>query len=64
MKDGKWLEPRYTSKEIFEKDYSHLDLSGMDVKCPGCKDSVALNRKNNFGKNAGWCKRCNRAVNI
>ena len=64
MKDGKWLEPRYTNKESSEKDYAHLDLSGLDVKCPGCKDSVALNRKNNFAKNAGWCKRCNRAVNI
>jgi len=64
MKDGKWLEPRYMSKEIFEKDYPKLDLSGMDVRCPGCKGDVALNRKNNSGKNAGWCKRCNRAVNI
>lgn len=64
MKDGKWLEPRYMNKEIFEKDYPKLDLSGMDVRCPGCKGDVALNRKNNFGKNAGWCKRCNRAVNI
>ena len=64
MKDGKWLEPRYTNKEIFEKDYCKLDLNGMEVKCPGCKDTVALNHKNNFGKNAGWCKRCNRAVNI
>ncbi len=64
MKDGKWLEPRHTSKEIFEKDYTKLDLSAMEVKCPGCKDSVALNRKNNLSKNAGWCKRCNRAVHI
>lgn len=64
MKDGKWLEPRYTNKEIFEKDYCKLDLNGMDVKCPACKETVTLNRKNNFGKAAGWCKRCNRAVNI
>ncbi|MDA8132233.1 MAG: hypothetical protein M0011_12080 [Elusimicrobia bacterium] len=64
MKDGKWLEPRYTSKEIFEKDFPKLDLSGMEVKCPGCKDSVQLNRKNNGGRAAGWCKRCNRAVDI
>lgn len=64
MKDGKWLEPRYTNKEIFEKDYSKLDLSGMEVSCPGCKTSVQLNRKNNFGKGAGWCKRCSRAVTI
>lgn len=64
MKDGKWLEPRYTSKEIFEKDYPKLDISGMEVKCPGCKGSVKLSRKSNFNKAAGWCKTCNRAVNI
>ena len=64
MKDGKWLAPRYTNKEIFEKDYAKLDLSGMDVKCPGCKDAVSLTRKNNSSRTGGWCKRCNRAVDI
>lgn len=64
MKDGKWLEPRYTSKEIFEKDYSQLDMSGVEVKCPGCKASVALNRKNAASRRAGWCKACNRAVTL
>jgi hypothetical protein len=64
MKDGKWLEPRYTSKEIFEKDYSHLDLSGAEVKCPGCRSGVALNRKNAASRRAGWCKACNRAVTL
>lgn len=64
MKDGRWLAPRYTNKEIFEKDFSKMDMSGLDVKCPGCKDSVSLNRKNNAGRSAGWCKRCNRAVDI
>jgi len=64
MKDGKWLEPRYTSKEIFEKDYPKLALSGLEVKCPGCKDAVPLNRKHSSGKSAGWCKRCSRAVNV
>lgn len=64
MKDGKWLEPRHTNKEIFEKDFSKIDLSGMDVKCPGCKDGVPLNRKNAGGRSAGWCKRCNRAVTL
>lgn len=64
MKDGKWLAPRYTNKEIFEKDYAKIDLSGLDVKCPGCKDAVSLNRKNNAGRSAGWCRRCNRAVDI
>lgn len=64
MKDGRWLAPRYTDKEVFEKDYAKLDLGGLDVKCPGCKDSVSLNRKNIAGRSAGWCKRCNRAVDI
>ena len=32
MHDGKWVEPRYTNKEIFEKDYPKLDLSGVEVK--------------------------------
>ena len=64
MHDGKWVEPRYTNKDIFEKDYSKLDLSGMDVKCPGCKASVGLNRKSARGKAAGWCKICNRAVTM
>lgn len=64
MKDGKWLEPRYTSKEIFEKDYSQLDLSGIEVKCPGCKGSVTINRKNAASRRAGWCKVCNRAVTL
>ncbi|OGS12476.1 MAG: hypothetical protein A2234_02220 [Elusimicrobia bacterium RIFOXYA2_FULL_58_8] len=64
MKDGKWLEPRYTNKDIFEKDYPKLDLSGMEVKCPGCKSGVPLNRKHMAGKTAGWCKQCNRAVHL
>ncbi len=64
MKDGRWLAPRYTNKEIFEKDFSKMDMSALDVKCPGCKDAVPLNRKNNAGRSAGWCKRCNRAVDI
>lgn len=64
MKDGKWLEPRYTSKEIFEKDYAKLDLSGSEVKCPGCKGCAPLNRKNAASRRAGWCKACNRAVTL
>ena len=64
MKDGKWLEPRHTSQEIFEKDYAKMDLSGMEVRCPGCKEGVTLNRKNMAGKSAGWCKHCNRAVTL
>jgi hypothetical protein len=64
MKDAKWVEPRYTNKEIFEKDYSKLDISCSVVKCPGCKAPVALNRKTAQGKAAGWCKICNRAVTL
>jgi len=64
MKDGKWLEPRYNSKEIFEKDYPKIDLSGINVKCPGCKEEVKLIRRSNSNKSAGWCKKCNRAVTI
>lgn len=64
MKDGKWLEPRYTDKAVFEKDYGKLVLGGLEVKCPGCKAAVPLNRKNLAGKSAAWCKTCNRAVNI
>ncbi len=64
MKEGKWLEPRYGSKEIFEKDYPKVEYSPITVKCPGCKDYVSLNRKSNVMKSAGWCKRCNRAVTI
>lgn len=64
IKDGKWLEPRHTSKEIFEKDFGKIDLSGIEAKCPGCKASLGLNRKSAGGKTAGWCKRCNRAVTL
>ncbi len=64
MKDGKWLEPRYASKEIFEKDYPRLDLSGIEVMCPGCKGTVKLSRRNNSGKSGGWCKKCNRPVTV
>ncbi|OGS50074.1 MAG: hypothetical protein A3J79_03440 [Elusimicrobia bacterium RIFOXYB2_FULL_62_6] len=64
LKDGKWLEPRHTNKEIFEKDFGKVDLSGLEVKCPGCKAAAGLNRKSVSGKSAGWCKRCNRAVTL
>lgn len=64
MKEGKWLEPRYGSKETFEKDYPNLDFSAVSVRCPGCREYVTLNRKSNIGKLAGWCKKCNRAVTI
>lgn len=64
MKIGKWLEPRYTSRDIFEKDYPRLELSGIDIQCPGCKSRVTLNRKSINNKSAGWCKNCNRAVRV
>ena len=62
MKDGKWLEPRYTSEEIFGKDYRKLYLSGLEVCCPGCGKKVVLNRRTITGKAAAWCRRCSRAV--
>lgn len=64
MKDGKWLEPRYTDIAVFEKDFPKLDLSGLEVKCPGCHNGLRLNRKHLSGKSAGWCKTCKRAVTI
>ncbi|MCX5791395.1 MAG: hypothetical protein NTY45_04135 [Elusimicrobia bacterium] len=64
MKDGKWLDPRYTSEEIFVKDYNKLDLSGMEVCCPGCRNKVILNRRTITGKTAAWCRRCRRAVTL
>ncbi len=64
MQDGKWVEPRYTNRDIFEKDYAKLDLSGKEVKCPGCKGQVMLSRKTAQGKMAGWCKICNRAATL
>ncbi|MCK4936354.1 MAG: hypothetical protein KAR84_05825 [Elusimicrobiales bacterium] len=64
MIDGKWLPCRYDSKDIFEKDYPKIDLSGREVKCPGCGVPVSLSRKNVANKYAGWCRKCNRAVNI
>lgn len=62
MNQGKWLMPRYTSKDIFDKDYPTLNLSGISVKCPGCGEAVQLSRKNNAGRSAGWCRKCGRGV--
>jgi len=64
IKQGRWLEPKYSSKDTFEKDYSILNLSPIIVKCPGCLEYVSLNKKSKNGKSAGWCKKCNRAVTI
>jgi hypothetical protein len=64
MITGKWLEPRYKTKESFEKDYHNLNLSPTTVKCPGCGDYVSLNRKSNNQRLAGWCKKCSRAVTL
>lgn len=64
MKNGKWLEPRYPSKEIFEKDYSRIDVNGISVRCLGCNGIVNLNRRSQNNKSAGWCKKCNRGVTI
>ncbi len=62
MKPGKWLAPRYPSKEIFEKDYPKIDMSPLTVNCPGCAKPARLSRKSASGRIGGWCKNCNRAV--
>ena len=62
MKDGKWMQPRYVSLDVFEKDYPQIDLSGIDVYCPGCRAPVKLSRKSPNGRIGGWCRKCNRAV--
>lgn len=64
MTTGRWLEPRYTDRAVFEKDYPSIDLNGPDVYCPGCKSMLKLARRNPIPKIAGWCKGCNRAVTI
>jgi len=62
MKDGKWLEPRYTDRSIFEKDFPGIDMNGLEIYCPGCRSVVRLARKSPMGKIAGWCRKCNRAI--
>lgn len=62
MKDGRWLEPRYTEKGVFEKDYPAIDINGLQVYCPGCRRVVRLSRKSPNGKIGGWCASCNRPV--
>ena len=64
MKDGRWLEPRHKDCAIFDKDYPNLDLDGLNVRCPGCKRIVALNKKSVHNRIGGWCKDCNRAVTV
>jgi len=64
IKEGKWLFPRYPTKETFEKDYPVLNLSPISVKCPGCGNYLNLNRKSRAAKSAGWCNKCKRAVTI
>jgi hypothetical protein len=62
MRDGKWLQPRYPNRDVFEKDYSQIDMSALDVYCPGCKKPVKLSRKNAMARIGGWCPTCNRGV--
>ncbi|MBI5882935.1 MAG: hypothetical protein HZB91_07520 [Elusimicrobia bacterium] len=62
MRDGKWLQPRYAGREVFERDYATIDFSGLDVYCPGCRTPVKLSRKAAMGRIGGWCKRCDRGV--
>ena len=59
---GQWLQPRHGSRETFEKDFSAIAQSQMDVLCPGCRQAVRLTRKAPTGKSGGWCPRCNRGV--
>ncbi|MCX7641374.1 MAG: hypothetical protein N2Z20_01920 [Elusimicrobiales bacterium] len=61
---GGGFEPRYSSKEIFEKDFSKTEIIPQTVRCPGCGEIINLNRKSNYGKSAGWCKKCSRAVTL
>jgi hypothetical protein len=62
VKIGTWLAPRYTERGVFEKDFPGIDMHGLEVYCPGCKDVLRLARKSQAGKIAGWCRRCNRAA--
>lgn len=62
MKDGRWLEPRYTEKGVFEKDYPSIDINGLQVYCPGCRRVIRLSRKSPNAKIGGWCAACNRPV--
>ena len=62
MRDGKWLSPRYPSKEVFERDYPKLDMNGLDVYCPGCKAVLKLTRRSLASRVGGWCQACSRSV--
>ncbi len=62
MREGKWLQPRHASREVFERDFPQLDLSALEVSCPGCKAYIKLSRKSAMGRIAGWCGKCARGV--
>ncbi len=62
MKVGNWLAPRYPGRGVFEKDFPKIDLSPIEVYCPGCKASVRIGRKALNGRIGGWCKKCDRGV--
>ncbi|MDE2293627.1 MAG: hypothetical protein KGL53_16210 [Elusimicrobia bacterium] len=64
MRDGRWLSPRYPSREIFERDYPKVDMSGLEVYCPGCRAVVRLTRAHVNGRVGGWCPACSRAVTV
>ncbi|MGC8867872.1 MAG: hypothetical protein ACP5IO_00580 [Elusimicrobiales bacterium] len=61
---GGGFEPRYSSKESFEKDFPKSDIIPQSVRCPGCGQVIALNRKSLSNKSAGWCRKCVRAVTL
>ena len=62
MRDGKWLQPRHASLSAFEKDFPEMDVSGLDVYCPGCRTPVKLARRSLALRIAGWCRRCDRGI--
>ncbi|OIO10547.1 MAG: hypothetical protein AUJ52_03990 [Elusimicrobia bacterium CG1_02_63_36] len=62
MQIGKWLQPRYPNKGIFEKDYPQIDIKALSVKCPGCSGEIKLLRKAANGRIGGWCGKCDRGV--
>ncbi len=63
MNTGRWMEPRYVDRSIFEKDFASIHLDALEVYCPGCKAIVRLARQSSHtSKIGGWCAKCSRAV--
>lgn len=62
MRDGRWLSPRHPARQAFERDFPKVDLSPLEVYCPGCRAVIKLSRTNPSSRTAGWCEACKRAV--